>query len=193
MSEVKLKYTDTEIIDTLVYCTSNRDCMGCPRSMDTFCRRGLRDDVLALLRRKEAKIKELEAGALENAMKFNSATVGECVSEAVRSFAEKLQAEIRDAIRNNKEIIIERVTKHGVEEFEDPFCRMCYGKILALDGVSGFIDNLVEEMTEGEAQGKYEGVQWNKPGPCPVTPEQFEAIYNDEEEEMTEGGDERGA
>lgn len=158
MSEVKLKYTDTEIIDTLVYCTSNRDCMGCPRSMDTNCRRGLRDDVLALLRRKEAKIKELEAGALENAMKFNSATVRECVFEAVRSFAEKL-----------KENLIEK----GI--------------------VYVTIDTLLKEMTEGEAQGKYEGVQWNKPGPCPVTPEQFEAIYNDEEEEMSEGGDERGA
>jgi methionine synthase II (cobalamin-independent) len=25
-------------------------------------------------------------------------------------------------------------------------------------------------------------VKWSKPGPCPVTPEQFDAIYNDEEE-----------
>lgn len=26
-------------------------------------------------------------------------------------------------------------------------------------------------------------VQWSLPGPCPITPEQFEAIYNDDEEE----------
>lgn len=25
-------------------------------------------------------------------------------------------------------------------------------------------------------------VRWSKPGPCPVTPEQFDAIYNDAEE-----------
>lgn len=25
-------------------------------------------------------------------------------------------------------------------------------------------------------------VHWSLPGPCPITPEQFEAIYNDEEE-----------
>lgn len=26
-------------------------------------------------------------------------------------------------------------------------------------------------------------VQWSRPGPCPITPEQFDAIYNDEEGE----------
>lgn len=25
-------------------------------------------------------------------------------------------------------------------------------------------------------------VHWSRPGPCPITPEQFDAIYNDEEE-----------
>lgn len=26
-------------------------------------------------------------------------------------------------------------------------------------------------------------VHWSRPGPCPIMPEQFDAIYNDDEEE----------
>lgn len=45
------------------------------------------------------------------------------------------------------------------------------------------------EFAEQYLQGLKEGIQeaekvhWMRPGPCPITPEQFNAIYDDKEDE----------
>lgn len=76
-------------------------------------------------------------------------------AEAIKEFAERLREYING--------IIER---HEMPMF--PF------SVAFVSGMEAKIDNLVKEMV-GEDK-----VQWLKEGECPMTPEQFNAIYDDE-------------
>ena len=56
-------------------------------------------------------------------------------------------------------------------------------KISLRDIVFGWVIDRVIELIRQQptAEGRAQ-VRWYRPGPCPLTPEQFEAIYEDEEE-----------
>ena len=66
-------------------------------------------------------------------------------SEAIKEFVEKVNREITEAIISNDDAITEREKKHGVNRYEDNFCAMCEGKIIALGGIKSFINDLVKE------------------------------------------------
>lgn len=72
-------------------------------------------------------------------------TYKECMTEAITEFAEKVNREITEAIISNDDAITEREKKHGVNRYEDNFCAMCDGKIIALGGIKSFINELVKE------------------------------------------------
>lgn len=67
-------------------------------------------------------------------------------AEAIKEFAEKVFKEIQDAIISNDKAKNERIEKHNVDRYEDDFCIMCDGKIMALGGIRYFIKNLLKEM-----------------------------------------------
>ena len=74
--------------------------------------------------------------------------------EAIKVFAKMLKDEIASAIASNNNIIQVRFEKHRKKydsAFNDDVSTMCHGKILALRGISDYIDNLVEEMV-GDAE-----------------------------------------
>lgn len=66
-------------------------------------------------------------------------------AEAIKEFAEKVNREITEAIISNDDAIREREKKHCVNRYEDNFCAMCEGKIIALGGIKSFINDLVKE------------------------------------------------
>ena len=63
--------------------------------------------------------------------------------EVTREIFGKIKRELREAIKNNHEVRRERIEKHG--EINAEFDNLTYGKILALDGMLGFIEHLEEE------------------------------------------------
>ena len=67
-------------------------------------------------------------------------------SEARKEFAERINREIIEAIISNDKAIAERERKHNVNRYEDNFCAMCDGKVVALSGIKSFIDNLLKEL-----------------------------------------------
>lgn len=51
--------------------------------------------------------------------------------------------------------------------------------IIIIIGILVLISYLCLKVAS-DCDDSVEKVQWMKPGECPITPEQFEAIYNDE-------------
>ena len=64
-------------------------------------------------------------------------------TDVVKEIFKKIKRELEDAIKNNYEVRCERIEKHG--EINEDFDNFTYGKILALDGMLGFIEHLEEE------------------------------------------------
>lgn len=65
------------------------------------------------------------------------------VDNIVKEIFEKIKRELAEAIKNNYKVRREHIEKHGgiLDEFDNHI----YGKILALDGMLGFIERLEEE------------------------------------------------
>ena len=84
--------------------------------------------------------------------KYNK-VIKEIEAEAIKEFAERLKALDR----------LDVDVSYG-------YGREHYTEAIAVN----LIDNLVKEMVGGDK------VQWSKQGECPMTPEQFNAIYDDE-------------
>ena len=77
------------------------------------------------------------------------AGVAEMRAEAIKEFAEQVQAEIHKALKNIYEVRrdrIERIEDEMVFVCGDSFVQCCDAKIHALDGINAFIYNLVKEM-----------------------------------------------
>ena len=68
------------------------------------------------------------------------------IRDAARKICNALCREIAEARNSNFEAIKERETKHGVNRYEDGFCRYCDGEIHALDGISYFTQELAKEF-----------------------------------------------
>lgn len=98
----------------------------------------------------------------------------------------RLQAEIEDkqtVIKEQGKIInglVECQGKAIISAYEE-FAELVkanksklFNYIYSSKGFDNQIDNLLKEMVSEDK------VQWSKQGECPITPEQFEAIYNDE-------------
>jgi DNA repair exonuclease SbcCD ATPase subunit len=66
-------------------------------------------------------------------------------AEAVKEFAERLHAEIVEALQNNYEVRGQRMAKLGVGE-TDQFVAQCTGKIYALRGIDDFVEETYKEM-----------------------------------------------
>lgn len=64
-------------------------------------------------------------------------------ADVVKEIFKKIKRELEDAIKNNYEVRREHIEKQG--EILDEFDSLTYGKILALDGMLGFIEHLEEE------------------------------------------------
>ena len=64
-------------------------------------------------------------------------------TDVAKEIFKKIKRELKEAIKNNYEVRREHIEKHG--EILDEFDSHTYGKILALDGMLGFIEHLEEE------------------------------------------------
>lgn len=88
------------------------------------------------------------------------------------------QAEI-ERLRDNNKAIMQTIADVHTEAIKE-FVEKMKGVIPEIDDtyieriVEDYIDNLVKEMVSGDK------VQWSKQGECPMTPGQFNAIYDDE-------------
>ena len=87
-----------------------------------------------------------EIKRLEEAKNAYKDIVDTCEVGTIKEFAEKIFEEIQDAIISNDKAKNERIEKHNVDRYEDDFCIMCDGKIMALGGIRYFIKNLLKEM-----------------------------------------------
>ncbi len=67
-------------------------------------------------------------------------------AEAVKEFAEKVQAEIKEALESNYKARAEKEKKELNKYLDNLFWNYCTGKIDCLRGIDNFIDNLVKEM-----------------------------------------------
>ena len=77
---------------------------------------------------------------------FSEELITKAKAEARKEFAERVSREIIEAIISNDKAITERESKHKVNRYEDNFCAMCDGKVIALSGIKSFVDNLLIEM-----------------------------------------------
>ena len=87
----------------------------------------LEQDVTRLVQEKDALIKNY----------------AECMKDNAREIFEKIEDEILGAIKSNVKAIDDRQTE--INAYEDSFIVRCYGKIDALRGIDGFIEELKEK------------------------------------------------
>lgn len=69
--------------------------------------------------------------------------------KAVNEIFADIEDEIVAAIKGNVKAIDERQEKNNA--YEDSFIVRCYGKIDALRGVDGFVEELKKKYTEGDS------------------------------------------
>ena len=99
------KFTDEEVIKALKHCaseTSSKACVGCPFDENGACidsENAMVIYALSLINRQKEEINRLEKGELREAMTFNSTTIKRCVASAIKEFAERLKAEMRNLAR----------------------------------------------------------------------------------------------
>lgn len=152
--------TDKEIMQMLEKASIDdmyRECSSCDCRNTSWCDNAdgcvehLAINALDLIKRQQEEIekltdsdKRLREGV---ALILNNENGIELIkAEAIKEFADKIYSEITNAIISNGKAIVERVDKHGVDRYEDNFCSMCDGKIMALGGIKFFIKDLVKEM-----------------------------------------------
>lgn len=67
-------------------------------------------------------------------------------TDVAKEIFKKIKRELEEAIKNNYEVRREHIEKHG--KINEEFDNLTYGKILALDGMLGFIEHLEEEYND---------------------------------------------
>ena len=146
--------TDNEIIKALDGCVSS-NCTECPHNTEDGCTDALIQNAIDLINGQRMEIERLkkEIERLQKAIQVQDIMLDKqdyklkrAKTEAVKEFADKVNREITEAIISNDKAIAEREKKHKVNRYEDNFCAMCDGKVVALSGLKSFIDNLVKEM-----------------------------------------------
>lgn len=142
------KPTDSEIKKALECCVGDNDgknCFDCPLWEIDDCQEQLLLDTLDIINRLQAEIERLKAD-VRFSVYLGYETTNQIKAEAIKEFAKKVNDEITNAIISNGRAIEERETKHNVDRYEDNFCSMCDGKIIALGGIKLFMQDLLKEM-----------------------------------------------
>lgn len=102
--------------------------------------------------RKQSEVERLQAEIERLTINMNAygLTAKRLAEEKTEIFA-KIEDEIVAAIKSNVKAIDERQEK--INAYEDSFIVRCYGKIDALRGIDGFVEELKKKYTEGESNG----------------------------------------
>ena len=133
--------TDNEIIKALECCIADK-CMECPlRKIPKVkgCMNRL-SFALDLINRQKAEIERLQ--------KHNTIVAEKHFKDGIKYLAEKIYQEIGSEKNKHYKAISERVERFGADRYEDCFCAVCDGKILALDELRFFIEDFVKEEVE---------------------------------------------
>lgn len=155
--------TDNEIIKALECCSNYNDCDKCNfepkdnKKKTIGCCLEIMKNALDTITRQQAEIESLKADKIiaerheKDARELYKDVVIQlktAKSEAVKEFAEKIYTEINEALAQNHKVKVERINKliaRGIKS-NDEFCYEIDGKILALRGISEFIDNLLKRI-----------------------------------------------
>lgn len=146
--------TDNDIIKALGNCNDNGTCDKCPYDGLRFegeidCASQMIADALDLINRQKAEIEILKGWERLLKAESHAPFIKTAKAEAVREFAEKINEEIEQALKNNYERKREHMEK---TQHYDDFSIYCNGKIDCLRGLQEFTNNLVKEMA-GDSDG----------------------------------------
>lgn len=133
--------TDREIIQALeCHADGTPSCEECPYRTDGFCTISLSKDILALITRQQAELKELKE--VYHTTKLGWATAR---ADAIKEFAERLKAEITTKIEELK-ATKSKYVKENYKCLSCDYIAKIRGEIEFLESLKEFIDNLVKEM-----------------------------------------------
>ncbi len=118
------KFTDDQIIRCLNECYGKENVVAhiVDQGEDELVSLGR---ILEIINRQKSEIERLEKGELHEAMTFNSTTINRCVASAIKEFAERMKAEMRDlsAWQNGdatfylvSDSFVDRIVKEMTEE-----------------------------------------------------------------------------
>lgn len=98
--------------------------------------------VLDLLKRQRVEIERLQ--------KHNATVAHKHFNDGIKYLAAEIYKKIGSEKNKHYKAILERVDRFGADRYEDLFCSVCDGKILALDELQFFIEDFVKEMERKE-------------------------------------------
>lgn len=136
--------TDNEIIKALNVCCEYSDCDGCPygyiRMESGLCLYTMQTDALKLIIRQREEIERLQ--------KHNTVVAEKHFKDGIKYLAAEIYKKIGSEKNKHYKVISECVERFGVNRYEDCFCAVCDGKILALDDLRFFIEDFVKKEVE---------------------------------------------
>lgn len=149
------EFTDEEIISSLEVIATTCNCNECKIRSGRWgtcnCSETTANAALDLINRQKSEIERLNK-KVEELSDVLSDTIriryAEAKTEAYKEFAKKIYIEINEALAQNHKVKVERINNlmaRGIKS-NDEFCYEIDGKILALRGISEFIDNILKEM-----------------------------------------------